>query len=126
MFQGIAAEGMMGPAHLIAVGVEASLEYVSPAVVFVPSRSGDTARSISRFRLPVWIAAVSSLESICRALQFSYGVFPIYEPENPDNWNVYVKDWLDSNNIEDKLVVLTMGPSAKPPDANHRIEILDL
>ncbi|MBI5740007.1 MAG: pyruvate kinase [Nitrospirae bacterium] len=126
MFQGIASEGMMGPAQLIAVGVEASLEYVSPAVVFVPSRSGDTARSISRFRLPVWIAAVSSQESICRALQFSYGVFPVYEAENPANWNDYVKGWLNSNNIEDKLVVLTMGPSAQHPDANHRIEILDL
>lgn len=126
MFQGIASEGMMGPTHLISVGVEASLEYISPAVVFVPSRSGDTARSISRFRLPVWIVAVSSQETICRALQFSYGVFPIYEAENPDNWNVYVKGWLNSNNIEDKLVVLTMGPSAKHPDANHRIEILDL
>lgn len=126
MFQGIAAEGMMGPAHLIAVGVEASLEYVSPAVVFVPSRSGDTARSISRFRLPVWIAAVSSQETMCRALQFSYGVFPVYEAENPDNWNDYVRTWLQHNGVEGDLVVLTMGPSAKHPDANHRIEILDL
>jgi len=126
MFQGIAAEGMMGPAHLIAVGVEASLEYVSPAVVFVPSRSGDTARNISRFRLPVWIVAVSSQETMCRALQFSYGVFPVFEAENPDNWNDYVKSWLQHNGVEGNLVVLTMGPSAKHPDANHRIEILDL
>lgn len=126
MSQGIKGNGKKGPEHLIAAGVEASIEYVSPAVVFVPSRSGATARRIAQFRIPVWIIAVSSQESVCRALQFSYGVFPLREAENPDNWNVYVNDWLGRNGIEGRLVVLTMGPSAKHPDANHRIEILDL
>lgn len=126
MSQGIKCSGKKGPEHLIAAGVEASIEYVSPAVVFVPSRSGATARRIARFRIPVWIIAVSSQESVCRALQFSYGVFSVHEAENPDNWNVYVKEWLRKNDIEGNLVVLTTGPSAKHPDANHRIEILDL
>lgn len=126
MSQGIKCSGKKGPEHLIAAGVEASIEYVSPVVVFVPSRSGATARRIARFRIPVWIIAVSSQESVCRALQFSYGVFSVHEAENPDNWNVYVKEWLRKNDIEGNLVVLTTGPSAKHPDANHRIEILDL
>lgn len=126
MSQGIAVNGTMGPAHLIAAGVEASMDYVCPAAVFVPSRSGDTARSIARFRLPVWIVAVSSQESVCKALQFSYGVFPVYEAENPYNWNVYVKNWLQINNVEGSIVVLTMGPCAEHPEDNHRIEILDL
>ncbi len=121
-----AVKGMMGPAHLIAVGIEASLEYVSPAAVFVPSRSGDTARSIARFRIPVWIVAISSQESVCKALQFSYGLFPVHETEAPDNWNRYVRNWLYKNGVEGRLVVLAMGPSARHPDANHRIEILDL
>ncbi|MBI4688305.1 MAG: pyruvate kinase [Nitrospirae bacterium] len=126
MSQGAAINGATGSAHLIAAGVEASIEYVSPAAVFVPSRSGDTARSIARFRIPVWIVAISSQEAICKALQFSYGVFPVHEAENPDNWNSYVKNWLYKHGVEGKLVVLTMGPSARHPDANHRIEILDL
>jgi pyruvate kinase len=41
------------PADLIALSVETTLEYISPAVVVVPTRSGATARSIARFRLPV-------------------------------------------------------------------------
>ena len=58
--------GKVRPEHLIAFSVETCLEYASPAAVFVPTRSGYTARSIARFRLPVWIAAVSSQESTCQ------------------------------------------------------------
>ncbi len=55
--------GKVRLADLIAFGVEATLERISPAAVFVPTHSGYTARSIARFRLPVWIVAVSSQES---------------------------------------------------------------
>src|SRR5512135_2265722 len=49
--------GNVSLADLIAFSVETTLERISPAAVFVPTRSGYTARSIARFRLPVWIAA---------------------------------------------------------------------
>ena len=44
-------------ADLFALSVETLMECSSPAAVVVPTRSGATARSIGRFRLPVWIAA---------------------------------------------------------------------
>ena len=66
MYKGIDLRGKIRPEHLIAIGVEACLEYVSPAAVFVPTTSGDTARSIARFRLPVWTVAVSSQEATCQ------------------------------------------------------------
>lgn len=111
---------------LIALSVEAALEHISPAAVFVPTRSGATARSISRFRLPVWIAALSSQEATCQRLQFSYGVYPVHEPYHPEDWNSYIKDWLRAHEVEGKLAVLTEGPSSKHPEANNRMEIIDL
>jgi pyruvate kinase len=116
----------MTPEHLIAGSVEASLEFVTPAAVFVPTRTGATARSIGRFRLPVWIIAVSSQETTCQNLQFSYGVFPVLEKDHPEHWKPYVKEWLLRHGLPGNIVVLTEGPSKKHPDANHRMEIIDL
>ncbi len=111
---------------LIALSVETTLERISPAAVFVPTRSGATARSIARFRPPVWITAVSTQEATCQRLQFSYGVHPVYEPNHPDDWNSYARKWMDAHEVAGNLVVLTEGPSAKHPGANNRMEIIDL
>ena len=111
---------------LIALSVETTVERISPAAVFVPTRGGGTARSIARFRLPVWLIAISSQESTCRQLQFSYGVFPQCEPDHPDDWKVYIKHWMRTHEIEGNVVVLTEGPSSKHPEANNRMEIVDL
>jgi pyruvate kinase len=126
MFQGMDIRGKLRPAHLIAVGVEASLEYASPAAVFVPTKSGETARSLARFRPPLWIAAVSSQKSTCQALQFSYGVHPVHESDHPEDWKEYVRTWLGAHGVEGDLVILTEGPSTKHPEANHRMELVEL
>jgi pyruvate kinase len=118
--------GKVSLADLIAFSVETTLERISPAAVFVPTRSGYTARSIARFRLPVWIAAVSSQSTTCQGLQFSYGVYPVEEPEHPENWKAFVRQWLKSQGIEGDLVILTEGPSSKHPETNNRMEIIDL
>jgi pyruvate kinase len=126
LYRGIDITGRIRPEHLIAIGVEACLEYASPAAVFVPTHSGHTARSIGRFRLPIWIAAVSSQESTCQGLQFSYGVYPVHEPDHPENWRSYIRRWLQDHAVVGDLVVLTEGPSTKHPEANNRMEIIDL
>jgi pyruvate kinase len=126
LFAGVDIRNKMPAARLIDLSVETVLEYVSPAAVIVPTRSGTTARSIGRFRLPVWIIAVSSQETTCQNLQFSYGICPVHDNDHPDHWKPYVKDWLQRQGIPGDIVVLTEGPSTKRPDANHRIEIIDL
>ena len=126
MFQGVDLRGKLSTAHLIAIGVEASLEYASPAAVFVPTKSGATARSLARFRPPVWIVAVSSQEATCQALQFSYGVHPVHEGEYPENWTAYARKWVEDHAVEGHLVILTEGPSPKHPEANHKMELVEL
>ena len=111
---------------LIASSVETTLDRMTPATVIVPTHSGATARSITRFKLPVWITAVSSQKKTIGDLMFSYGVWPVHEPDHPEDWRSWIKNWLQLNKIKEDLVVLTEGPSAKHPDRNNRMEIIDL
>lgn len=120
------SHGRVDLRDLISFCVETTVESVSPAAVIVPTRSGASARSITRFRLPVWITAVSSQESTCQGLQFSYGVYPVHEPDHPEDWNAFVRQWLQTHGLQGDLVVLTEGPSSKHPEANNRMEIIDL
>ena len=111
---------------LIALSVETTLERITPPTVIVPTRSGATARSITRFRIPVWITAFSRIEKTCQDLMFSYGVFPVCEPDHPDDWRLWARKWLQTMGEVGNLVVLTEGPSKKHPYRNNRMEILDL
>jgi len=113
-------------ADLIALSVETILKRITPATVIVPTHGGFTARSITRFRLPVWITAVSSQVKTCQDLMFSYGVCPVHEPVHPDNWKEWSENWIKLQGEDGHLVVLTEGPSRKRPDRNNRVEIIDL
>ena len=111
---------------LISMSVRTTVDRVTPAAVFVPTRSGATARVIARFRLPVWIVAVSALEATCQRLQFTWGVHGVYEPDHPEDWKGYISRWLVGHGVPGDLAVLTEGPSSRHPEANHRMEIVDL
>jgi pyruvate kinase len=112
--------------NLIASSVETTLDRITPATVIVPTHSGATARSITRFKLPVWITAVSSQKKTIQDLMFSYGVWPMHEPDHPEDWRSWTKNWLQSHEIKENLVVLTEGPSTRHPERNNRMEIIDL
>ncbi len=114
------------PADLISLSLESMLEYITPQVIVVPTKSGATARNIARFKFPVWIGAISREVMTCQHLQFSYGILPIHEPDLPDDWNAYTRNRLQSGGVEGGTAILIEGPSARRPDAHHRIEILDL
>jgi pyruvate kinase len=111
---------------LIATSVESTLNRITPTTVIVPTHSGTTARSIARFKLPVWTTAVSSSEKTCQDLAFSYGVCPVHESDHPEDWRAWTRSWLARQEISGELVVLTEGPSTKHPQRNNRMEIIDL
>ena len=120
------SDGNVSPLDLIALSVHYTVERIRPAAVLVPTKSGTMARNISRFRLPVWITAVSPHEETCQALQISYGVHVIREQDPPVDWNTYARKLVKDLEAEGDLVLLTKGPSPENPKANHRLEILDL
>lgn len=126
MIRGVELGKKLKPANLITMAVEECLKYIVPAAVFVPTHSGATARSLTRYRLPVWAVAITSQESTCQGLQFSYGVFPVLESEHPENWKSYVTQWLSLHNLNGDFAILTEGPSTKYPGNNNKMEIIDL
>jgi len=111
----------------IAVSIENLLERIDePAAVFTPTASGYTPRSVTRFRLPVWVFAISSSHKTCQELQFSYGVQPIEEEKHPKEWTEYAKKLIEDHGLNGKCILQTEGPSPDHPHANNKIEIIPL
>ena len=69
---------------------------------------------------------MSSQQATCQRLQFTFGVHPVFEPDHPEDWKKYVRDCLEVLGISGDFIVLTEGPSAKHPEANNRMELVDL
>ena len=106
--------------------VEHALYTVPCDLVLVPTRGGNIARAISRFKPPVWIIAPSSDFAACENLAFSYGVYPINLAEEPDDWREWIARWLRENGMTAEQVMLVAGPSPRNPKANYRIELMRL
>ena len=111
---------------LIAESIDHTARRIQPWAVMVPTRSGATARNVARFRLPVWLVAMSPSEATCQALQFSYGVHAIKVDEDRADWGECVRRWLAERGITEGLALLAQGPSGENPCGNHRMEIVEL
>lgn len=105
--------------------VNRALEIVPCAAIFAPTRSGATARMISRIKPAVWIVAGCRDAAVCHGLAFSYGVYPVARVEDPENWRDYCSNWLREHQVPGTIAMLVAGPSARHPEANHRIEFLN-
>jgi pyruvate kinase len=108
----------------IARVVEHALSTVPCAAVFVPTRTGTTARMISRFNPAVWIVALSREAAVCQGLAFSYGVQAVQLAADPENWRDFARNWLQEHQMPGTVAMLVAGPSTRNPDANHRIEFM--
>ena len=111
-------------AEAMASMVERALETVPCAAVFVPTRTGTTARMISRFNPPVWIVALSRDPAVCQGLAFCYGVHPVELAEDPEDWSEFARGWLREHQVAGSVAMLAAGPSARNPNANHRLEFM--
>ncbi len=98
----------------------------SPGAVFAPTTSGYMARSLTRFRLPVWIVAISSVVKTCQDLLFSYGVYPIHEKNKPKDWTVCARDFARGYDFKGTWFIKAEGPSSDHPGINHKMEIIEL
>jgi len=118
------AQSVSSAAQAMAVVVEQALEIAPFAAVIVPTRSGDTARMISRFKPEVWIVAVSETQQAAKGLAFSYGVASVHDASDREDWSAFATEWLRAEQVEGKLALLVAAGSSSRPDANHRIEFL--
>lgn len=114
-----------GLTDFISRNINHTVDSLRPVAVIVPTASGHTARMVSRFKLPLWIAAVSPDENVCQGLQFSYGVHPCREEVKSRDWSDFARNWVRSHDLQqDGLAVLVQGPSPEHPDANPSVEII--
>ncbi|MEJ2423843.1 MAG: pyruvate kinase [Candidatus Thiodiazotropha sp.] len=118
--------GSVQPTDLIAHCVHQAVAKLNPAAVVVLTRSGATARNITRYRLPVWISAFSTDEAVCQALQFSYGVQPVKVDKDLRDWGPFTCHWLHEKGYQAGLIILTQGPSLENPGASYNLQIADL
>jgi len=118
--------GQITSADLISYNIYQSAQTLNPAIVFVPSASGETAQRITRFRLQPWIIAVCLDERICQRMQFSYGVYPEYVRTNPLSWPHYAQSWLAEHNLDGDLVLVIEGGGTARAGDTTRLDIIDL
>ncbi|MET0065310.1 MAG: pyruvate kinase [Candidatus Thiodiazotropha sp.] len=118
--------GGVQPTDLIAHCVQQAVMKLDPVAVVVPTRSGATARNITRYRLPTWISAFSTDEAVCQALQFSYGVQPVKVEKDLQDWGPFTCSWLHEQGYDNGRVILTQGPSPDNPGASYNLQIAEL
>jgi pyruvate kinase len=111
---------------LAAIAAEAAMEFGRSAAVVIPHADCRMANSLARFRLPVWIGAVTSSEQLARHLHFSYGVHAVLEPEPVADWNAFTRAWVASHGLPGAMAILLRGPSADRSSPNHAMELIDL
>jgi pyruvate kinase len=111
--------------ELISLSVYHTVRRLAPVAVITPTESGSTARRVARFRLPVWVVAVSRNESTCQTLQFTHGVYPVLETDHPRSWSEYVREKGARLPISKGTVVLTEGHSGSRSGGTNRMEIVD-
>ncbi|MCX6551598.1 MAG: pyruvate kinase [Acidobacteria bacterium] len=113
-------------AEAIATVVEHALDTVPCDAVFVPTRTGTTARMLARFKPTVWVVSLSRQRHVCQGLAFSYGVWPVELDADPDGWRAFAGAWMQANEVTGQSAMLVAGPSSAHPEANHRIEFMRL
>jgi pyruvate kinase len=113
-------------AEAIATVVEEALATVPCDAVFVPTRTGSTARMLARFKPPVWTVAVSTNAAVCQGLAFSYGVHAEDIDREPEDWRGFAAAWARDRGLDAKSAMLVAGPSTNHPEDNYRLEFLQL
>lgn len=111
---------------MIAHNIQSSVRNTNPKAIIIPTRSGNMARNVSRYRLPVWITSFCSDESTCQALQFSYGVFPVKTEKDLAEWTPFLREWFKEQEINEGFAIIAQGPSPEHPLNNHRMGFIDL
>ncbi|MDK2870086.1 MAG: pyruvate kinase [Pyrococcus sp.] len=94
--------------------------------IITPTRTGRTARLISRFKPKQWILAFSTNEKVCNNLMFSYGVYPFCLDEGFDE-NDIVRLIKGLGLVEsDDIVLMTEGKPIEKTIGTNSIKIFQI
>ena len=110
----------------IASSVVATARKLRPKLIAIPTRTGATARRVTRYRLRPWIVALSHNQATCQQLSFSYGVHPVHIEGDRHDWHDILIDWCAKEQIQSGIVVMTQGSSRRNPERTNQIEVFSL
>jgi len=110
----------------IATSVVSTARRLHPRLIAIPTRTGATARRVTRYRLRPWIVALSRNRVTCQQLAFSYGVYPVYIEGDRHDWHRILIDWCNEEQITSGIVVMTQGSSRRNPERTNQIEVFSL
>ncbi|RLB76173.1 MAG: pyruvate kinase, partial [Deltaproteobacteria bacterium] len=94
--------------------------------VLTPTRTGLTARLISRFKPKQWILAFSTDEKTCNNLMFSYGVYPFCMGDGFDEKDVIRLIKALGLAETDDTVLLTEGKPIGKTSGTNTIRIFEI
>jgi len=119
--------GQITPAVAIADAAVAAGEAVRAAAIITPTRSGYTARMVSRLRPQVPVLAVSSHPATVSALRLSWGVEPLLSDEAGQGGDP-VETALDAASAagliaSGDMVVVTAGVPANVPGTTNMLQL---
>jgi pyruvate kinase len=120
------SEGHLTQRDHVALGLFLMVEKLGPDLIFAMTTTGATARLLARFRPGQWIVAISQEEKTCQELLFTYGVYPFFEPKRADKWSCYVADWIQHNQLDVGMALLTEGGNTLKERDTTLVEIINL
>jgi pyruvate kinase len=122
----VATPGLEVPHFLRkALLVDQAIELMPCDAVFVPAESGQTARTVTRSRLPVWVVAAGLNPAALQGLCFCAGLHPHDLVVEPPCWREFARQWLVDFEIEPQHALLVAGPSSMNPGSSQRLEFFD-
>jgi pyruvate kinase len=111
---------------LMTVAVGSLMEFDKIGLVVVMTSTGRMARSLTRFRMPMWIAAVTTNPLVSKHLIFSYGVQAVCPAEPIRDVSAWIRERARAHGLAKPLALLVRGPAPGRPDANTALEVVDL
>ncbi|MDV3103433.1 pyruvate kinase [Thermococcus waiotapuensis] len=109
----------------IARSIIEALQVVDARYILTPTKSGYTARLISRFRPKQWILAFTSDEKVASGLMFSYGVYPFVVGDHDEKEIIQLIKGLGLAR-EDDTVLLTEGAPVGKTTGTNTVRIFQI
>jgi pyruvate kinase len=100
------------------------------AAIAAATTSGSTARLMARFRPPLPVVGLSSLERTCRQLSLSWGVLPALIPvcDNVDQMVNVVRKWLADHQVagSGEKIIVTAGVPLQTSGTTNLLKIIQM
>ncbi len=98
---------------VVSLNVIEAMDALHIRYILTPTRTGTTARQISRFKPDAWILSFSRRERTHTFLAFSYGVYSFFVQSEQEFWHGMILDFIRDSGLIEKgeKVILTEGVS---------------